>query len=295
MRRLLWLALAACTPERPQGDCLFWSDCGEGGACEYTAAVEGEIRFECSFADASCETGRRFGEFASSERANQCVEFASGVGGICDEAHDCGEGTDCRLGRCVNVKELDATQNAFAALCSDHLRDGGDVYLWGFALDVLPSQIGIGVTFDAAPLTAAHMTMPGFPVIDTTSMTMGDNHFCSIGTTAAGDYSFCFGRDGGPMGPDLAVGVDPDGVGSVFGKDNPFGLHTLLSAGITHTCGLRAGTTQLVDCWGENGDRQLDGTASDVAESTVSLGNRVGDVTTGPNFTCAGTAAGVTC
>lgn len=288
---LAWIA-SACTPETPRGSCFFWSDCGEGGACEYTAPVAGETsRFECSFADDACESGRRFGEFASPARAGECVAFAPGLGGICDPAHDCGEGVECQLGRCVNVRQLDATAEAFVGLCSDHLRAGGDVYLWGFALEIIPDMpIAVGVFLDAAPLTAINAAMTPPPTtIETTQVTMGANHLCALGATGDGTaFSACLGRNNDP-----AIGVDPDGVPTIFGSDNPFGLHSQLSASSSHTCGVQA---RNVDCWGSNLDRQLDGTANtSQLEARVAMQAQITAVTTGKTFTCAGTTQDVSC
>jgi hypothetical protein len=291
MRGVLVLAglMTACAPAKPEGSCQFWSDCGEGGACEYTAPVE-VSRFDCSFADASCESGRRFGEFASSPRANECVEFSPAVGGLCDPAHDCGEGVDCQLGRCVNVKQIDATAEAFSGLCSDHLRTGGDIYLWGFALGVSENPLAVGVFFDAAPLTAFNAALMNPPAItNATQVTMGKDHVCAVGTTGDGTpFSACIGRD------NPAVGTDPDGVPTLFGVDNPFGLHTQLSGATTHTCGIR---DQNIDCWGaDNAERQLDGTDdAGAVQATIMLPTQIAQVTTGKTFTCAGTSLAVFC
>lgn len=296
-----WLCLlgvlAACEPGRPEGSCTFWEDCGEGGACEYTAPL-GDSRFDCSFADPSCETGRRFGEFASAARADQCVPFVPGFGGLCDDAHPCGPGVDCQLGRCINVAELDATVGAFSARCSSHERAGGDIYLWGFALEVLQIQLSIGVFVDAAPLTAANAALSPPPaVFDVTSFSMGSNFLCTAGTDAAGaPFSSCIGRD-----PEPGTGLDPDGSNGP-GKDTPLGHHDVLAAGDTHACGLRG--TMTVDCWGLNADRQIDGTADPgqpgppivgYYEASVDLPHRAASLTAGKNFTCAGTTRGVVC
>lgn len=294
MRRVLLVAsLAACEPARPQGDCLFWADCGEGGACEYTAQLEGVVRFDCSFTDPSCETGRRFGEFASPERAGTCVEFSADVGGICDADHPCGEGVQCSLDRCVNVADLDATGGAFAARCSSNLRLGGDVYIWGYVLGVMDAPISIGVFVDAAPLTAVNAgIIPPPSPLNSTVMSIGENHLCVAGTTETMQrYSACVGIPGNP-----AIGVDPDGMPqTALTTDNPFGVHSKIAAGGRHTCALRDAMT--VDCWGDNADRAVDGTANNnlYVEATVDLPHRSAAIDAGQNFSCAGTAAGVYC
>ena len=63
MRALLLLALVGC--KSFAYECATDMECGTGGACETN-------RF-CSFADSSCPSGRRYGEYAGNSLGNQCV------------------------------------------------------------------------------------------------------------------------------------------------------------------------------------------------------------------------------
>lgn len=60
--------LAACAPQDPEFRCTTDEACGPGGRCEADGF--------CSFEDAACDGGRRFGEH-SGALANQCLRFAS--------------------------------------------------------------------------------------------------------------------------------------------------------------------------------------------------------------------------
>ncbi len=146
MRRVLvivGLATTACAPAKPDGSCFFWSDCGPEGACEYStpAPIADAVRFECSFPDAECNSGRRFGEFASAEVADTCVPFASSFDGLCDVDHGCDPGHACSLGRCINIKQLDSTADLLGALCWDRERTGGDGFIWGISFAVFMSDL----------------------------------------------------------------------------------------------------------------------------------------------------------
>jgi len=266
------VALAACTPDRPDGSCFFWADCGDGGACEYSAGA-GPGRFECSFADPGCPSGRRFGEFASAGVADTCVEFSSGFDGLCDDAHACGPHLDCELGRCIAVKQLDATAQLMTAVCSDHDAVGGDVFAWGIAFGFLGSGLlPPGIVADAQPLADPPPSNP----VETTAASAGANVLCLVGANGLSD---CFGQGAvGTPGP--------------WATTTPNGPHLRIAAGTVHTCGSH---TTAVDCWGDNADHELDGTGTATVLATVELGQPITELTVGGRFTCAGTSTDVWC
>lgn len=74
-----WLATTALVAQAPScaGSfaCVDDASCGDGGQCEASGF--------CSFADAACPSGRRYGEHASASLANECVDepVAEGTGG----------------------------------------------------------------------------------------------------------------------------------------------------------------------------------------------------------------------
>ncbi len=284
MRVLLLLVIAACAPAKPTGSCVLWTDCGEGGACEYSHPhAEDAGRYDCSFADGDCATGRRFGEFASADVAGECVDFSPGFDGRCDDDHACGDRLTCRAGRCVNVVRLDATAQATTATCSDRGATGGDVYVWGIAfLGEEPALFRPdSILADAMPYA------PGapYPTVEARTATVGANHLCIVGD---GGLSECFGRVENP-----AVGITA-GMG-VWAFINPLGPHVAIAPSTLHTCGAKSRT---VDCWGVNDDLQLDGIGAGgpaYAETTVDIGQDVTHITTGKAFSCAGTTTDVWC
>jgi len=275
---LIVLAVVACTPDKPDGSCFTWSDCGAGGACEYgTQSAADPARFECSFADSSCPAGRRFGEFASPGVADTCVEPFSGIDGLCDDAHPCDAHFSCELGRCINVAQLDGTAQLFAALCSDRGATGGDLYLWGIAFALKSDPILPDVFADAVPLLPGQTHAP----VEGTLATAGANHACLVGRDGLSD---CLGLPNDP-----AVGGGPTGS---WAFQTPLGPHLAIAGGTTHSCGTHATT---VDCWGANGDAQLDGTKVASTLATVDVGQPVTQITAGKDFTCAGTPTDVWC
>ena len=72
-------------------------ECGDDGFCEDNGS--------CSFADSSCESGRRYGEFAPGRIADACVAGESGpspeatgetaASGVCGEADSCESCLSC--------------------------------------------------------------------------------------------------------------------------------------------------------------------------------------------------------
>lgn len=62
---LLLGTLASACVTAPGHTCSTTAQCGPTGQCEATGA--------CSFAAADCESGRRYGSYATAELANQCV------------------------------------------------------------------------------------------------------------------------------------------------------------------------------------------------------------------------------
>lgn len=283
---------------------MTWSDCGAGGACEYTAAIESDtLRFDCSFADSTCPSGRRFGELASPARAEQCVEFSPFFSGLCDETHGCNADSVCKLGRCNLVEDLDATGEVFAALCArdpfDQSRPGGDVYIWGFAFDIREEPIPPDLFVDASPLTEALAATnpPPSSILNALQVSVGENHLCIVGGLGDGTpFSSCFGDGTNPAvgvqqgAPTLFPWVDNPGPLDVNGRPFP---HARVSAGFQHSCAVRG---MDIDCWGDNANGQLDGVPNTaVKQATVPLLERPGGIATGRDFTCAGSRKHVRC
>jgi hypothetical protein len=280
---VLLAVIAACAPSKPTGSCLFWSDCGEGGACELgTPHGDQPLRFECSFPDEGCPSGRRYGEFAQPAVANECVEPYAGLGGLCTASDDCDPHLQCELGRCVSTVQLDGTAQLFVATCSNAKAQGGDVYFWGIALQFGTGLILPGVIADAAPPSGGPAA-----AIEGRSASAGANHLCMTGLdpTSGAAVSECLGRLNDP-----AVG---GGALGTWAFTTPLGPHRRVAAGVGHSCGMRE---TAIDCWGDNSALQLDGLdGSPSTLATTELAQTVTGVTAGRAFTCAGTTSDVWC
>jgi Regulator of chromosome condensation (RCC1) repeat len=297
---VLLAGLAACAPTKPDGSCLHWSDCGEGGACEYSAthpefpaSVDGGARFECSVADDACESGRAFGEFASVDRRGTCLDFSPGFDGRCDGTHTCDVGLYCGLGRCLSVRQLDATADLVAAWCANDGRTGADVWLWGVAFPLFGEMLfSPGVLADAAPFLPPPDPPPAMDRhFETKSTSVGEVHLCISGLTENGvKQSECFGDSGNlaVAGGVVAFGdwgfLTPSSVGVAN--------YSLIAAGKTHTCGSPG---RGITCWGENDRKQLDGTGLATHIADVGLdGGILTHLTAGAFASCAATTGTVT-
>ena len=69
----LWLAAVACASDS-QFQCAEDAQCGADGFCE----IDGN----CSFADDTCPSGRRYGDYGSQGLAGMCVQLPDGTGGV---------------------------------------------------------------------------------------------------------------------------------------------------------------------------------------------------------------------
>ena len=87
---LLPLLLALACTEAPPYSCGSNAACdnnGEAGTCEATGY--------CSFADSTCATGRRYGEYAGDDLGGTCVGECGTEGGPCCAGSQCGDGLVC--------------------------------------------------------------------------------------------------------------------------------------------------------------------------------------------------------
>ncbi|MEM9488383.1 MAG: hypothetical protein AAGC55_04525 [Myxococcota bacterium] len=246
-------AMSACVPDDPFL-CSNDMQCGQGGTCE----PEGG----CSFADPTCHTERRFGEYAPDGLGGQCVGASTGA-----------------------VAEL--------ATGADHTcarSTAGQVWCWGRNDH---GALGTGGFADSAvPKPVADL-----PAVQT--LAAGDMHTCAVvaqdsgsgsgSASEGGDGSardsgtvWCWGRnDRGQLGD-----------GSTESRARPTrvaGVNDAIavSVGAEHSCALRGDGTIL--CWGGNDHGQLgDGSTEghpqavrvDAAEAAVA-------VVTGAAHSCA--------
>jgi alpha-tubulin suppressor-like RCC1 family protein len=263
------LVLAACAPESPTYQCVFWSQCGDGGVCEPTQW--------CSFEDVSCPNGRRYGPFADDLHADQCVDFDPRWSGMCDLAHPCDGDMKCREGRCNAVESLSASARLAGAQCSYAFSDsGGDAWIWG-TLDAISPNLG---------LVPSNITHPDFLAQPSTAITVGADHVCTVGD----GFSHCLGSDtykqrGLEPGPDIRY------------KPTPI-LSLVLGAGPIHTCGVAAadGTVQ---CWGDDTYGQLDGTPGPPIATPQIVAELdpmpIVKIASGTQFTCAASVGEISC
>ncbi len=133
------------------------------------------------------------------------------------------------------------------------------------------------------------MAAPAFSASGWTSVSSGESHTCGI----RGGRVYCWGNDTlGQLGDGTAGGVraTPAPI-----KSNASDW-TSVSAGVFHTCAVRAGR---VACWGDDGAGQLgDGTAGGVRASPAMIKSNATDwtsVSAGSDFTCAVRSGRVAC
>ena len=259
------VACAACTIAAPPPfHCTRWSECGDGGACEITTA--------CSFADATCPAGRRYGDLSEPALAGTCVDYFGGFDGLCDADHPCNAEGRCDHGRCLSVAQLSARGNLACARCEDQ-----GLWCWGQfrqagagTLPLVPASFRAGVDAVVPQVMAEHAAT-------------GADFFC----VSDGVQDRCFGaNDHGQL-------ESPPGSGLILdAAPKPF---TAIAAGDHHACGI--GTDGFASCWGSNSSHQIDATSVlDVDQPVEDL--RLGGVTrvaAGASYSCAASPSQVAC
>jgi hypothetical protein len=254
MRALLLLALAGCTPIEHAFVCHGDSSCVDGvrkGTCEPSGW--------CSFPDAICPSGSRYGAFAGGGLSHQCVGPGGDDGGTqgdggqslcpigdpCCSGMTCAAPLSCKGGVCQGcVLQLALGDNHGCALKAD-----STIWCWG-AND--HGQLGDGTT-TTRPAAVQVVDDHGVALGGFVAVTAGANHTCGLGSSGV---ALCWGdgTDGQlGIGTNLAVNGVPMAVGV-----QPIGS---IAAGGRHTCAsiATAGgmSAFLVWCWGANDSGQL--------------------------------------
>jgi Regulator of Chromosome Condensation (RCC1) repeat protein len=270
------LALAGCTPIPRAFHCTDSQQCvgnGNNGTCEATGW--------CSFADASCASGRRYGQFAGDALGGACVSAGDACGVIgeaCCPDGSCQAGLTCSAatnGVCVGCVTALALGDAHGcALVHD-----GSVACWGKGGS---GQLGNGGSADAAaavPVVDDH----GKPIAPVLAIAAGAAHTCALRS----DHTVvCWGaNDAGQLGRGTMTAAEP--------VPAPVGLTSIvaIAAGARHTCA--ALDNGAVWCWGANDAGQLGPPPSAGATMPIEVVDKAGlpldvvRVAAGATHTCA--------
>ena len=257
----LMAAIGGCTPIASGFVCASSPMCvreGVAGTCEGN--------HWCSFPDAACPSGRRYGEFAGDGLGLACVTAADSCGAIgeacCAGTDACQTGLRCTGGVCVGcVTALALGDTHGCAL----LAAGGSVACWGKNDH---GQLGNGGTSDAA---AAGLVVDdhGTPLTGVTAIAAGAAHTCAL----RGDQTVVCWGDGsagqlGAGGPLPGAAVNPVPAPAALTSI------TAIAAGARHTCA--ALTDGSVWCWGANDAGQLGAAPSAGASMPVEVVDRAG-------------------
>lgn len=190
--------------------------CGAAGTCEPTGV--------CSFADATCLSGRRYGEHAGERHSRKCVDTA------------------------CPANPVAVLRAGVAHACL--VRANGEVGCWG---DDTYGQLGRAESAASADATATASDLPRLPrslvtrVVPLASarardVAVGERHSCALledGTVV------CWGaNDDGQIGSAGAFNAIPE-----------LGRARAIAAGAAFTCALLEDGA--VSCWGRNLDREL--------------------------------------
>lgn len=113
------LVLGGCT-DAEGFLCLDNAECGDEGFCEDNGS--------CSFADSSCESGRRYGEFAPGRIADACVAEESGpppeTAGVMPASGVCGQEESCESCLSCAAEEEPCAEQVMTCSTSDVCVDG---------------------------------------------------------------------------------------------------------------------------------------------------------------------------
>jgi hypothetical protein len=289
--------LAACL-ERPVHTCDEWADCGTDGACEPVAKG-------CSYADSSCDSGRRFSEFARGSFGGACVERLenAGRGDMCEPGLDaCAGLRECVGGRCASVDRLSASAGIVTALCAKSDNDHAPVVLWGESTQfsqIAPSYMDLNLCLLGAgecPDDCIGCTSQECPTYcqgtnAARAVSAGTNHFC-----IDNGETHCIGAN-----THFQLGTVAPKLDLLWWVRKHYDL---LASGDRHTCGRVPGGVA-VDCWGENAQGQLGIAPSPAQPDPVTItpfptaiGDPLRDINylaSSADFSCAATNNRVAC
>jgi len=293
--------------------------CADSPAC-VRSGVSGtcEGNHWCSFPDAACASGRRYGEFAGDGLASACVTAADSCGAIgeacCAGTGACQAGLVCTAGVCSGCVTALALGDAHGCAL---VRDGS-VACWG-AND--HGQLGRGSSGGSGATAAPVVDDHGVPLGGIAAIAAGGAHTCAlradktvvcwgddapvpalvalttIAAIAAGAHHTCAALDDGAV---WCWGANDAGqLGSAPSAGSAMPVEVVdkagaplaaasLAAGATHSCAV--GRDHTLVCWGSDVDGELgDGmsAATSLPVKAASLGAHVVAATAGVHFGCA--------
>ena len=305
--------VGGCTPIATAFRCADSAACireGVAGTCEAS--------HWCSFPDAACDSGRRYGEFAGDGLSNLCVTAADSCGALgepcCAGTNACQSRLTCTGGVCAGCVTALALGDAHGCAL---VRDGS-VACWG-AND--HGQLGRGTAGGAGATAAPVVDDHGVPLAGITAIAAGGNHTCAlrgdgtvvcwgddapvpavvalttIAAIAAGAHHTCAalgdgavwcwgGNDAGQLGTAPSAGSAAP-VEVVDKAGAPLDAASV-AAGATESCAV--GRDHELVCWGSDGGGELgDGTSAATSLPVVaaSLGAHVVAAAAGDRFACA--------
>jgi alpha-tubulin suppressor-like RCC1 family protein len=165
------------------------------------------------------------------------------------------------------------------------LTAAGGAYCWG---SQKYGQVGNGVSNTATAALPTPVTGPLAAAATFTQISAGGDHACALITSGA---AYCWGRNlmyqRGGNGDNIPVPSStptPAGNGITFKS---------ISAGLTHTCGLR--TDGVAFCWGNNENGQLGrGNVGGVSDTALAVAGNIvfTQIAAGGTGSCGLTAAG---
>jgi alpha-tubulin suppressor-like RCC1 family protein len=245
---VMMTAIGGCTPIEHAFRCADSAACVREGV---TGTCEGN--HWCSFPDAGCASGRRYGEFAGDGLALACVTAADSCGAIgepcCAGTNACQAKLTCTGGVCVGCVAQLALGDAHG--CALDAGDGS-VACWGKNDH---GQLGNGGTGDAAAAVAV-VDDHGTLITGITAIAAGAAHTCAL---RADKTVVCWGDDSsGQLGHGGSASVNP--IPAVAALTSIVAI----AAGGRHTCA--ALDNGAVWCWGANDSGQL-GTAPSAGAS----------------------------
>lgn len=298
MRRAIVLSLLGalgCTPIPRAFVCDGDGNCINGGMQGHCEAT----RF-CSFADGTCASGRRYGQFAGDGLGQSCVIAPAGDGGsgdmtgapgnlgsdgglpVCGVLDDscctmasCNSGLTCTGASCLGCVIAVAAGDAHS--CA--IKSGGSIWCWG---KNDKGQLGNGTMNDAL-VPSQVVDNNGIAVGGAVELAAGANFTCARKSDGT---ALCWGaNDVGQLGTGDAKMANP--VPSLIALS----MITTLGAGQRHACAaLQSGTLW---CWGANDSGQLGPGApggSSMPSQAVDKGNQpimAVAVAGGVSHTCA--------
>jgi alpha-tubulin suppressor-like RCC1 family protein len=270
-------AIGGCTPIADAFRCTDSAACvreGVAGTCEASQF--------CSFPDAMCDSGRRYGEFAGDGLSGLCVTAADSCGALgeacCAGTNTCQTGLTCTAGSCVGC--VAALAVGYAHACA--LRTDGSVACWG-AND--HGQIGNGASGGPVAVATPVVDDHGVPLAGIRAIAVGDNHSCALRPDKT---VVCWGDDSTGQ-----LGGGDSSTASVNPVPKPAALTTIaaIAAGARHTCAALDDAS--VWCWGGNEEGQLGTAPSQGTSSPTEVVDKSGapifaaSLTAGATHTCA--------